>query len=660
MIQHRKYNLRICIIVSLCIVTIRSFADLNYRIRFTSSGVSSTFDSIIVVNSRTTERVIVFSGNDLLLSDSPTSIELISNKTEDIRITNDPNIGEFSVSFYANNAGLTSINAYASNGKLMTNYKGFLPQGNHLFKMSLPKGFYVIKVCGTKYQYSSKFINQFQSYGNSSFIYVGKNQVKSDFHKIKSIENQTLNYNSGDTLIFKGYWQAYKTFIKDVPVDSKTLNFYFAPKVFETTNKIPSSFGVNSHNPKESIEVLQKMYDAGIRFIRYDLPWQNIEKLNGVYDFSEFDIAYLRAEQVGIKLLLIFDYTNPYYDNNYSPYTELGRRAFTNYVKAAVEHFQGKGIIWEIYNEPTGFWIFSDGSKPDFQNITSVLKCETQYALLANMVSSSIKSEFPNEVVIGPGMAWCDGMVSPGFNNSLTFLQNWYKTGACNNLDAISIHPYRQVAPEYAMLDYPFFRDDISNKTYNNSGKNPLIVCSEWGYSAGWVGIGGSTYTEREVWKSKNIARLLLTNIMNNIPLTILYDWMNDGSDQTNSEHQFGLVLPYDKSSSNPNITVLNGYNALKTLSTQLFGYSFLERLNIGTSGVLGDYILSFTNGIDIAYACWNAKGKANTVNIPVTAGKAITITNYDGTLVTKSIVGINGYSCQLTDAPQYITVDKN
>lgn len=644
----------------MCFVTISSVASLNYRISFTGSGVSSTYDSITVINSRTANKVTVLSGDDLLLSDSPSAIDYIGNKTEDIRIFSDSKIGHSTLSFYANNSGFSTINIFAYEGKCITNFTGYLSNGKNIFKILLPKGFYIVKINGVGYHYSVRLINQIQNNDYSSITYIGQNQLMPNYQKVATAVNNMLNYRVGDTLILRGCWQAYRTFIKDIPSDSKTLNFYFVPRVLENMSKIPSSFGVNSHNPKESVSVLQKMYDAGIRFIRYDLAWQNIEKIKGEYDFSVFDLTYLRAAQVGIKLMFLFDYTNPYYDNNYSPYTDSGRKAFTNYAKAAVKHFKDKGIIWEIYNEPTGFWTFSDGTKPDFQNITSVLKCESQYALLANSVSSGIKSEFPNEVVIGPGMAWCDGMVSPGFNNSLVFLREWYKTGACSNLDGISLHPYRQVAPEYATLDYPSFKNDISNNAYNNTGKYPAIVCSEWGYSAGWVGIGGSTYAEREVWKSKNIPRLLLTNIMNNIPLTILYDWMNDGSSQTNPEHQFGLVLPYDQSSANPNITVLNSYNALKTLSTQLSGYSYLGRLNIGASGVLGDYILSFTNGIDTAYACWNANGKANTVNVPISAGKTIKITNYDGSLVINCTVGTNGYSCKLNDAPQYITIAKN
>jgi len=417
---------------------------------------------------------------------------------------------------------------------------------------------------------------------------------------------------------------------------------------------VPSGIGICTHLAIESPAVLQMMYDAGIRNIRLDMPWHSIERTQGIYDFTVFDIAYSRTSQLGIKLLLIFDYINPLYDGGHSPYTEAGRTAFTNYAKAAVTHFQGKGIIWEIYNEPTGFWTFSDGTKPDFQNLSSVLKCEALYTPMANSVASAIKTAYPNEIVVGPGMAWCDGMVQPGFNNTRIFLQNLYLSGACKNLDAISIHPYRQLAPEYATKDYPAFKFDINNTEFNNTGKYPLVICTEWGYSSSWTN-GGANYAERENWKSKNIPRLILTNMMNNIPITILYDWMNDGTSQSNAEHNFGLVLPYDQSSSNPNITVLNGYNALKTLTTQLEGYTYSSRMDIGSSGVLGDYVLSFTKGTSTRYVCWNSMGKANVVNVPVGAGVSVTVTNFDGTSVGTFASGDNGYLCTLNDGPQYI-----
>lgn len=428
------------------------------------------------------------------------------------------------------------------------------------------------------------------------------------------------------------------------------------PEAFRMS-AIPTGIGICSHNRKESLAVLQKMYDAGIRYIRYDLSWQSVEYTKGVYNFSEFDIAYSRATQIGIKLLFIFDYTSPYYDNNKSPYTEEGRTAFVNYAKAAVTHFQGKGIIWEIYNEPTMFWTFSDGTKCDPSMQTSVLKCLDLYSQLANAVASSIKADFPNEIIVAPGMAWCESKSQPYFDNTRLFLQNLYKSNVCNNLDAISLHPYRQLMPEYALYDYPAFKSDIENKLYNNSEKKPVVICTEWGYSSGWVGVGGNTYAEREKWKSKFIPRLILTNIMNNIPITILYDWMNDGTNQSNPEQQFGLVLPYDINSSNPTVTVLNSYNALKTLTSQLDGYIFSSRVNVGLSGVTGDYILSFTKGPDTRYVCWNYNGDANTVMIPITEGKEATVTSFDGKISNTFTAGANGLSCTLSDGPQYIVV---
>ena len=94
---------------------------------------------------------------------------------------------------------------------------------------------------------------------------------------------------------------------------------------------------------------------SGVKFVRDDLLWQNVEYTKGTYDFSYYDTYSNAMAAHGIRILWTLDYGNPslYGSNPNSTW----RQAFTNYAAAAVTHFSGHNNIYELYNEPnSGFW----------------------------------------------------------------------------------------------------------------------------------------------------------------------------------------------------------------------------------------------------------------------------------------------------------------
>src|SRR5205823_582363 len=61
------------------------------------------------------------------------------------------------------------------------------------------------------------------------------------------------------------------------------------------------------------------------------------------------------------------------------------------------------------------------------------------------------------------------------------------------------------------------------------------IVSSEWGYSSVWRRMNDEQ-------QSEFLAREFLTNSANGIPVSIWYDWRDDGTDASEPEHHFGIV----------------------------------------------------------------------------------------------------------------------
>lgn len=127
----------------------------------------------------------------------------------------------------------------------------------------------------------------------------------------------------------------------------------------------------------------------------------------------------------------------------------------------AVKRYQGKGVIWEIYNEPNikVFW----HPTPSPYN----------YSLLVQAVATAFRQEAPSEVLIAPATSEID----------FKFLEEVFKFGILQYIDAVSIHPYRQEEPESVRPDFEHLRSLIVQ--YAPTGKHLPIVVSEWGYSAG-------------------------------------------------------------------------------------------------------------------------------------------------------------------------------
>src|SRR5581483_4049324 len=124
------------------------------------------------------------------------------------------------------------------------------------------------------------------------------------------------------------------------------------------------------------------------------------------------------------------------------------------------------------------------------------------------------------------------------------------------------------------------------------------------GYSSVWRGMS-------EERQAAMLARQFLTNIANGIPISIWYDWRDDGNDPTEAEHHFGLVRNQYQFGRSLVYEPKPAYLAAKTLTTQLRGYRFVERLNVGSDD---DYVLVFGNGNDRRIVAWTASANSRRV----------------------------------------------
>jgi polysaccharide biosynthesis protein PslG len=398
---------------------------------------------------------------------------------------------------------------------------------------------------------------------------------------------------------------------------------------------LPAGVGVNIHFVTGQEKDLDLIAAAGFKFVRMDFHWEAVETRKGEYNWTGYEELLANLDKRGLRAILILDYSHHLYEEAVtSPHPQTGQAhrtiaspqhpesvaAFARWAAASAKHFQGRHVLWEIWNEPNGhFW----APKPDVQ----------QYTTLALATAKAIREADPRATIIGPASA--------GF--PWEFLETFLKSGVLEYLDAVSVHPYRnpQHPPETAASDYQKLRALIGRCA--PAGKTFIpILSGEWGYSTFKKGVSLET-------QAAFAARQQLSNLLNGVPLSIWYDWKNDGPDPNENEHNFGTVLP--------DLTPKPAYLALKTLTRELSGYRIARRLALPSDQ---DYALLCTNQAgDQKLAAWTlGEPHSATVEIGFGANRNATTENRSGGRLTTNIEP-GRLTLDLAPAPQYVTLGK-
>ncbi len=375
-------------------------------------------------------------------------------------------------------------------------------------------------------------------------------------------------------------------------------------------NTIPDPFGVNIHFITPEAQEVNLLAAGGFRFVRMDLFWHLIEReIKGRYDFSGYDKLVAAMAARGIRIVFILDYGNDLYGGGNAHHFDEGRAAFARFAAAAVKHYRDKDIIWEIWNEPNleKFW----HGPPD----------PLYYNKVASEVITAIRRVDPTALIVGPATA--------GF--PWEYLEALAAAGLFNKLDAVTVHPYRALAPESAWEDYARLRGILDRVSPD---RKISIIAGEWGYST----VAGGPSEEEQ---AQYVARQWLAHLVYDVDLSIWYDWRNDGDDPHEIEFNFGLVRQ--------DLTPKPAYLASKVLVETLRGYHFQRRIPLADPG---DYVLLFGNDGHAALALWT-NGKPHKIMLPVFCD-VVEVVEMNGKS-SRVPGGEWGLELELTPAPRYV-----
>ncbi len=325
---------------------------------------------------------------------------------------------------------------------------------------------------------------------------------------------------------------------------------------YDDTHNEDSIFGVCTHyglpwfyQSVDDKSYLQDVSNTG--WIRDEVRWSEVEKVKGVLEIPAITDEYINAAvNDGIEPLLILAFGNSFYDDGGPPYSVEGLAAFEAYITEVVTHFKGRVSHFEIWNEYNLSWFNTTNRPPE------------DYVELLEVAYTTIKSIIPDATVIGGAMALENGEVPE------TWFRDVLEAGALNYMDAVSYHPYSTV-PEYGT----FYK---SINELRNIMSDYGAVLPIWVTEIGWP-VTDKQYSATERQSAEYLARTYVLGTAAGVDKIFWYDLINDGSNSSYEEHNFGLLRSWDDY-----LTPLAAklpFLSYNTVSNQLSDLEFVEFL---------------------------------------------------------------------------------
>jgi hypothetical protein len=282
------------------------------------------------------------------------------------------------------------------------------------------------------------------------------------------------------------------------------------------SSELAPRLGVNIHLLQDD-QALDLAHAAGFGFVRMDMLWADVER-RGRYRFFPYDRLLRALDARGMGVLWILDYGHPDHGGS-TPRMPQDVAAFGRFAEAAAEHFKGRNVRYEIWNEPNAsqYWKPSPNA--------------SEYAILLREAVAAIRRADPSAKVSSGGLSRFDA----------AFLSRALDPSLAAGLTAIGVHPYPKTGPETIAPELGNLREWAARSL----GQHIEIWDTEWGYSSAnapeAAPSNGHTEEGRRRQASLSV-REILTVWTVGLPLAVWYDLRDDGTDPANPEHNYGLL----------------------------------------------------------------------------------------------------------------------
>lgn len=319
--------------------------------------------------------------------------------------------------------------------------------------------------------------------------------------------------------------------------------------------------------------MFEAMARVGVRYLRVDFLWTDIEPRRGEFFFTAYDELVAAASRYGIELIGIICYGNPWATSaaskgaNYKDYGLTDKlppddlETYANFAAAVASRYRGQVRRWEIWNEPNVFVFWQPRPNP------------VRYGDLLKTTYARIKEVAPESIIVSGGLAPYFDIYRYGRNWG--FLKALFRAhpdigGFC---DAIAFHPYtflQRPAPETRLVQsFPaMIRRFRGIAEEIGAGFKPL-----WATEFGWhtavekSGYPGFPRGVDEETQAAFLVRSFTLALAEGVEVVSWYTLLDGVNARRNKEWAFGLFNPLPQEGVP---TPKPAYHALRTFSEVL------------------------------------------------------------------------------------------
>jgi polysaccharide biosynthesis protein PslG len=270
---------------------------------------------------------------------------------------------------------------------------------------------------------------------------------------------------------------------------------------------------------------MRRMRSLGVRHIRLDVGWAQVEADPDRRNWALTDRAISNAARAGLRVLAVVSYQPGWArtaDGSVDPV------AYAQFLGRAVERYRGKVDAWEIWNEPNMDWSWGSSVDPG------------RYADLVRAAVQSARRADPRARLVVGALAPAADAENGAEMSPVTFLDAVLRATRGVNLDAVSVHPYT----------YPAFPGGQEPWNAFFALKRIHEVMRRHGYGSTPVWLteyGAPTGKHERAVTPREQARLVRGGLREAARLPFvrriyLFSFRDAGADRHDLEDNFGLV----------------------------------------------------------------------------------------------------------------------
>lgn len=353
----------------------------------------------------------------------------------------------------------------------------------------------------------------------------------------------------------------------------------------------PKDSKKNLNYVKAQIKVAKS---TNLKYVMLPIVFKPSYIKNGKYNYSEFDTAVKTAKDNNLTPIVVFSSDNRADADNYRKDSKSTIDYYQNMIKESIQRYSGRGVIWQMWNEPNGlFWFDQSMDGED----ASLVKSWTD---MGAQIQNWVREYDPDSVFLA-------GALAGDYSATKKVLQMSLQDGLADHADAIANHPYlssrlNNGAPESLLrVNSRSTLQALAPSTAKDKLKKIPLVTTEFGYSMAKTHLGQWSASDQ----ANYLARSIFILDMMHQPIISLYALVDEGN---GNNGQWGMY-----SGTAPNYKPKQSGQLIAQLLSNLNGFAYRKRI---TQSSKGDYVLQYVKtGANSRYVAWTTGGN-HRVNI--------------------------------------------